>query len=65
MNPAIIPMGKTFMSTGLPLFAGNDHRVANLDDSTVTFGRKEIDLAEFEMPGLISTREEYGTANFL
>ncbi len=62
MNPAIIPMGKTFMSTGLPLFAGNDHRVANLDDSTVTFGRKEIDLAEFEMPGLISTREEYGTA---
>ena len=62
MNPAIIPMGKTFMSTGLPLFAGNDHRVANLDDSTVTFGRKEIDLAEFEMPGLISTREEYRTA---
>ena len=28
---------------------------------TVTFGRKEIDLAEYEMPGLIATREEYGT----
>lgn len=62
MNPAIIPMGKTFMSTGLPLFAGSDHRVANLDDDTITFGRKEIDLAEFEMPGLMATREEYGTA---
>ena len=62
MNPAIIPIGKTFMSTGLPLFAGTNHRVANLEDSTITFGRKEIDLAEFEMPGLMKTREEYGTA---
>jgi adenosylhomocysteinase len=62
MNPAIIPMGKTFMSTGLPLFANSEHRVANLDDSTITFGRKEIDLAEFEMPGLMATREEYGTS---
>jgi len=30
------------------------------DISLATFGRKEIELAEHEMPGLIAAREEYG-----
>src|SRR4051794_8522325 len=35
-------------------------KVADL--SLATFGRKEIDLAEHEMPGLMSLRDEYGAA---
>src|SRR5438034_3877439 len=35
-----------------------DHRVADL--SLADFGRKEIQLAEHEMPGLMAMREEYG-----
>jgi adenosylhomocysteinase len=35
-----------------------DFKVADL--SLATFGRKEIDLAEHEMPGLMSCREEFG-----
>src|SRR5438034_11554968 len=35
-----------------------DFRVADL--SLVEFGRKEIGLAEHEMPGLMSLRREYG-----
>src|SRR5512136_2560155 len=31
------------------------------DISLAEFGRKEISLAETEMPGLMATREEYGT----
>src|SRR4051794_31364777 len=35
-----------------------DHKVADL--SLADFGRKEITLAEHEMPGLMAMREEYG-----
>jgi adenosylhomocysteinase len=35
-----------------------DFKVADL--SLATFGRKEIELAEHEMPGLMAMREEYG-----
>jgi adenosylhomocysteinase len=35
-----------------------DHRVADI--SLADFGRKEITLAEHEMPGLMAMREEYG-----
>jgi adenosylhomocysteinase len=37
-----------------------DYRVADL--SLAEYGRKEITLAEHEMPGLMSTRAEYGEA---
>jgi adenosylhomocysteinase len=37
-----------------------DFKVANLDDAE--FGRKEIRLAEHEMPGLMATREEFADA---
>src|SRR5437763_12925463 len=35
-----------------------DFRVADL--TLASFGRKEIDLAEHEMPGLMALRAEYG-----
>jgi adenosylhomocysteinase len=36
----------------------NDYKVADL--SLAAFGRKELTLAEHEMPGLMALREEYG-----
>ena len=41
-----------------PTVTGSDFRVADL--SLAEFGRKEITLAEHEMPGLMSLRREYG-----
>src|SRR3989338_4382836 len=38
--------------------AANDFKVADL--SLAEFGRKEIEIAEKEMPGLMSVREKYG-----
>ncbi|HBD92393.1 MAG TPA: adenosylhomocysteinase, partial [Gemmobacter sp.] len=32
------------------------------DLSLADFGRKELDIAETEMPGLMALREEYGAA---
>eukprot|EP01031_Cornospumella_fuschlensis_P046575 gene46575-57036_t len=37
--------------------SGGDYRVADI--SLADFGRKEIELAEHEMPGLMSCRKEY------
>ena len=45
-------MSTTTVSTGA------DFKVADL--SLAAFGRKEIQLAEHEMPGLMATRREYG-----
>jgi adenosylhomocysteinase len=39
--------------------ATQDHKVADI--GLADFGRKEISLAEVEMPGLMQTREEYGS----
>ncbi|HKZ13970.1 MAG TPA: adenosylhomocysteinase, partial [Solirubrobacterales bacterium] len=35
-----------------------DYKVADI--GLAEFGRKEISLAEVEMPGLMQTREEFG-----
>ena len=43
--------------------ADGDYRVADI--SLADFGRKEIDMAEIEMPGLMSAREEYGPGKVL
>jgi len=40
--------------------AQTDHKVADL--SLAAYGRKEIELAEHEMPGLMRTREEFAAA---
>ncbi|WP_339763487.1 adenosylhomocysteinase [uncultured Hoeflea sp.] len=39
--------------------ANQDYVVANIE--LADFGRKELDIAETEMPGLMSLREEYGS----
>ncbi len=40
--------------------ATQDHKVADI--GLADFGRKEISLAEVEMPGLMQTREEFGAS---
>src|SRR5688500_184055 len=40
--------------------ANNDYLVKDI--GLADFGRKEIELAELEMPGLMSTRAEYGAS---
>jgi adenosylhomocysteinase len=50
----------TFLDTGLGLLDTPPYKVLCLDPEVVAFGRKEIELAEHEMPGLMSLREKYG-----
>ena len=40
--------------------ASGDYKVADM--SLADFGRKELELAEFEMPGLMASRSEFGPA---
>jgi adenosylhomocysteinase len=47
-------------STGTPVLTDGDFKVADL--SLAPFGRKEIQLAEHEMPGLMALRAQYGDA---
>ncbi len=51
--------GPRFLDTGLPLFSDLPHKVADLSPETVAFGRKEIELAEHEMPGLMALRKRF------
>src|SRR2546421_12093733 len=46
-------------TTSTPTATAADYKVADL--SLADFGRKEITLAEHEMPGLMSTREEFAS----
>ena len=48
-----------FLNTGLPLFSGLPHKVADLSEASVRYGRKELEIALVEMPGLEALREEY------
>jgi adenosylhomocysteinase len=48
------------MNTGLDLYANLPFKVRDLSPATVRFGRKELELALVEMPGLASLREEFG-----
>ena len=49
----------TFLDTGLPLINDLPYKVADLSEKTVAYGRKEIELAEHEMPGLMALRDRY------
>jgi adenosylhomocysteinase len=51
------------MDTGLALFGDFPFKVADLSPKTVAFGRKEIELAEHEMPGLMALRAQYKGKN--
>ena len=50
----------TTTTTDRPTLGADDYKVADL--SLATFGRNEIRLAENEMPGLMSLREEFGSS---
>jgi adenosylhomocysteinase len=52
----------TFLDTGLPLFANLPYKVPDMSAATVRFGRKELELALVEMPGLASLREEFAAS---
>src|ERR1044072_1849993 len=54
INPGIIMTA----SLKAPKTAAHDYIVKDI--GLAEFGRKEIALAETEMPGLMATREEYG-----
>ena len=57
--PVTASNATTFLDTNLSLFSsGLDFKVADLSPETVAYGRKEIELAEHEMPGLMALREE-------
>jgi adenosylhomocysteinase len=49
----------TFMDTSLSLAASPPFAVRGLCAESVRFGRKEIELAEIEMPGLMALRQEF------
>src|ERR1700687_392801 len=51
-------IGKNDMTATAKKPAFTDYIVKDI--SLAEFGRKEISLAETEMPGLMATREEYG-----
>jgi adenosylhomocysteinase len=58
-NTASTAPAKTFLDTGLVLLSNPQYKVKCTAPETVRFGRKEIELAEHEMPGLMAIREEY------
>ena len=62
MTTATAASAGTFLDTGLPLLSDLTHKVADLSPATVAFGRKEIELAEHEMPGLMAIREKYAAS---
>ena len=39
--------------------SADDFKVKSMDEEMVSWGRKEIDLAEKEMPGLMALRRDY------
>ena len=54
--------GDRVTTTLTPDSAGSVHDFKVADLSLAAFGRKEIDLAEHEMPGLMALRREFGGA---
>jgi adenosylhomocysteinase len=54
-----IAESERFLSTDYKLFSDKSYEVKELTEELVELGRKEIQLAEKEMPGLMATREKY------
>jgi len=59
MTVAIEKLTPGFMNTQLPLFSGEPYKIAEFTAESAAFGRKELSLAEHEMPGLMALREKY------
>ncbi len=58
-NTAASSAPKCFLDTGLELLSTPAYKVKCTAPETIRFGRKEIELAEHEMPGLMALRSEY------
>ena len=52
-------MTSLFLNTNLSLFADFPHKIASETRASADFGRKELSLAEHEMPGLMALRAQY------
>ena len=52
MSQQYVMNSMPFLNTGLALTSGLPYKVADMFDSEVAFGRKELELALHEMPGL-------------
>jgi adenosylhomocysteinase len=59
VSTSTLTSSASFLDTGLPLISDLPYKVKDLSPETVTFGRKEIELAEHEMPGLMTVRDKY------
>jgi adenosylhomocysteinase len=62
MTVAYMTENPTFMNTNLQLVTSLPYKVAQLNDDIVAYGRKELELALHEMPGLLALRNEHGDA---
>jgi adenosylhomocysteinase len=60
MTATALKTAGTFLNTGLPLFGELPYKVRSLTAEQIRYGRKEIELAEVEMPGLMALRKEFG-----
>ena len=60
LRPTATARHATYTRTNNKNTTQGDYRVADI--SLADFGRREIELAEYEMPGLMKTVEEYGAA---
>ena len=56
MQPYVVPL--RLVKTDIMLETGLQYKVKDI--ALADWGRKEIELAEAEMPGLMSLREEFG-----
>ncbi len=59
MSVAPVENFDDFMNTNLPLFSDLRFKVKDLSAETVRYGRKELELALYEMPGMVALLEEY------
>ena len=60
LSPRRIPCSRKFSMSTITIKPAADYRVADL--ALAEFGRKEIEIAETEMPGLMALRAEFGTS---
>lgn len=59
-SSALTDISDRFLSTDLRLFSDKPYEVKELNKELVERGRKEIELAQKEMPGLMALRDKYG-----
>lgn len=59
MSTEVTDVSETFLDTDYQLFSDRPYEVKELSDEQIELGRKQIELAEKEMPGLMATREKY------